>query len=105
MRNLAPIAITLLLGIFTFNQVILPHVISMKDKVVMCCPLENDAEETSAPLELKFKETQAFKVATASLTDHFLAVYGPVVADGLPEGFPPHGIHVPTYLDERVLRI
>jgi len=105
MRKLAPIVITLLLGIFTFNQVILPHVMSMKDKVVMCDPLENDAEETSAPLELKFKEAQAFKAASALVPEHLLAEYRSVVADGLPKGTPPHGNHVPTYLDERVLRI
>lgn len=105
MRRFASTFIALLLAVFTFNQVILPHLISLKDRTVLCDPLENTAEESCSAPEFKLKESPV-SVLLELLSPMSVAHEVRLSAiEGLAKGRPPHGNSVPIYLDERVLRI
>lgn len=97
--------IAILLAVFAFNQVILPNLLSEKDRAALCDPLEKTAEESFAAPEFKLKESSvAYFIplfASVQQTNDFSF---PGQA-GHFKGQPPHGNHVPIYIDERVLRI
>jgi hypothetical protein len=105
MRGFASTFIALLLGVFTFNQVILPHLLSLKDRTVLCDPLEKTAEEACSAPEFKLKESPVTTLLVLFAPLH--AAHELRLADAcrLSKGRPPHGNSVPIYLDERVLRI
>lgn len=105
MRRFAPTFIALLLGVFTFNQVILPHVLSLKDKAALCDPLETEVNEVIAQQALKLQKTQAILLHVVLLDSLPETLHLCLGITGQPTGASPHGTRVPIYLAERVLRI
>lgn len=105
MRRFASTFIALLLGVFTFNQVILPHVLSLKDKAALCDPIESEASEAFAQQTLKLQKTFSLALHVVLLHDHAVTGHLCFGRARQPLGSSPHGMHVPIYLAERVLRI
>jgi len=95
--------LSLVLVVFTFNQVVLPQVLCNCDKVAMLNPLDNDAEEGFSELNLEWNSpsiyptTGIFIPFLIDVTDYQSRLIKQSNSTSL------HHFGVPIYLDYRVL--
>jgi hypothetical protein len=95
--------LSLVLAVFTFNQVVLPQVLCNCDKVAMLNPLDNDAEEGFLELNLEWNSpsiyptTGIFIPFLMEVTDYQSRLIKQSNNTSL------HHFGVPIYLDYRVL--
>ncbi|MCF8257671.1 MAG: hypothetical protein K9J06_08965 [Flavobacteriales bacterium] len=104
MSKVTPTVIMLLLGIFTFNQVILPHVLSFKAKAALCDPIVSESQDGIVEPLLKWNNPDLPSALGIIASLAYSVIKEPCnVSSGVPHFASPHGMHVPVYLDDCVL--
>jgi hypothetical protein len=106
MSRLTRFTLALLLTLFAFNQVVLPHVLSAHSKIGVCDPLEIEVEQNNIGQVLKpLKWGQPDLYQFICLLVPFFATHydGDRAVLTYHHRTSPHGFHVPIYLDDRVL--
>jgi len=97
--------LSLLVVLFTFNQVVLAHVISTHTKVALCDPTEVDAEGKSIEEALELTDASSRALFFAIIPFLVIPSADETTTVEVPHCSTPHGLHVPIYLDNRVLLV
>lgn len=95
--------LSLLVVLFTYNQVVLAHAISKHSKVALCDPMEVDAESKNIEEALGLTDAASRTLFFAIIPFFVISTAEETIAVEVPHCSTPHGLHVPIYLDNRVL--